>query len=45
MDGAWPPVFGSSSTAMRRALARALRMAVELDPKTGGHAPSTKGVL
>jgi len=26
-------------------LARALRMAVELDPKTGGHAPSTKGVL
>ena len=28
-----------------KALARALRMAVELDPKTGGHAPSTKGVL
>ena len=28
-----------------KALARALRHAVELDPKTGGHAPSTKGVL
>ena len=28
-----------------KALARALRDAVELDPKTGGHAPSTKGVL
>ena len=28
-----------------KALARALRMAVEVDPKTGGHAPSTKGVL
>lgn len=28
-----------------KALARALRMAVELDPKTHGHAPSTKGVL
>jgi len=28
-----------------KALARALRMAAELDPKTGGHAPSTKGVL
>jgi imidazoleglycerol-phosphate dehydratase len=28
-----------------KALARALRQAVELDPKTGGHAPSTKGVL
>ena len=28
-----------------KALARALREAVELDPKTGGHAPSTKGVL
>jgi imidazoleglycerol-phosphate dehydratase len=28
-----------------KALARALRMAVELDPKTGGAAPSTKGVL
>jgi imidazoleglycerol-phosphate dehydratase len=28
-----------------KALARALRMAVELDPKTQGHAPSTKGVL
>jgi len=28
-----------------KALARALRMAVEPDPKTGGHAPSTKGVL
>ena len=27
------------------ALARALRQAVELDPKTLGHAPSTKGVL
>jgi imidazoleglycerol-phosphate dehydratase len=28
-----------------KALARALRHAVELDPKTQGHAPSTKGVL
>ena len=28
-----------------KALARSLRQAVELDPKTGGHAPSTKGVL
>lgn len=28
-----------------KALARALRVAVELDPKTGGTAPSTKGVL
>jgi imidazoleglycerol-phosphate dehydratase len=28
-----------------KALARALRMAVELDPKTGGAAASTKGVL
>ena len=28
-----------------KALARALRMAAELDPKTQGHAPSTKGVL
>ena len=28
-----------------KALARALREAVELDPKTQGHAPSTKGVL
>ena len=28
-----------------KALARALREAVEIDPKTGGHAPSTKGVL
>jgi imidazoleglycerol-phosphate dehydratase len=28
-----------------KALARALRMAVELDPKTHGHPPSTKGVL
>ena len=28
-----------------KALARALRAAVELDPKTGGSAPSTKGVL
>jgi imidazoleglycerol-phosphate dehydratase len=28
-----------------KALARALRQAVELDPKTLGHAPSTKGVL
>ena len=28
-----------------KALARALRMAVELDPKTLGMAPSTKGVL
>ena len=28
-----------------KALARALRTAVELDPKTLGHAPSTKGVL
>ena len=28
-----------------KALARALRAAVEVDPKTHGHAPSTKGVL
>ncbi len=28
-----------------KALARALRQAIEIDPKTGGHAPSTKGVL
>jgi imidazoleglycerol-phosphate dehydratase len=28
-----------------KALARALRQAMELDPKTAGHAPSTKGVL
>lgn len=28
-----------------KALARALRQAVEIDPKTGGAAPSTKGVL
>ena len=28
-----------------KALARALRAAIELDPKTPGHAPSTKGVL
>ena len=28
-----------------KALARALRMAVEIDPKTGGMAPSTKGML
>jgi imidazoleglycerol-phosphate dehydratase len=28
-----------------KALARALRQAVEIDPKTGGMAPSTKGVL
>ena len=28
-----------------KALARALRHAVEVDPKTGGRAPSTKGVL
>ncbi len=28
-----------------KALARALRTAVEIDPKTGGLAPSTKGVL
>jgi imidazoleglycerol-phosphate dehydratase len=28
-----------------KALARALRTAVEVDPKTGGAAPSTKGVL
>ncbi|MDO9432017.1 MAG: imidazoleglycerol-phosphate dehydratase HisB [Phenylobacterium sp.] len=28
-----------------KALARALRNAIELDPKTHGHAPSTKGVL
>lgn len=28
-----------------KALARALRVAVELDPKTQGHAASTKGVL
>ena len=31
--------------AFNKALARALRHAVELDPKTHGHAPSTKGVL
>ena len=28
-----------------KALGRALRVAIELDPKTHGHAPSTKGVL
>ena len=28
-----------------KALARALRAAVEIDPRTGGQAPSTKGVL
>ena len=28
-----------------KALARALRQAIEFDPKTLGHAPSTKGVL
>ena len=28
-----------------KALARALRTAIEIDPKTGGQAPSTKGVL
>jgi imidazoleglycerol-phosphate dehydratase len=28
-----------------KALGRALRMAMEIDPKTGGAAPSTKGVL
>ncbi|WP_333586725.1 imidazoleglycerol-phosphate dehydratase HisB [Phenylobacterium sp.] len=28
-----------------KALARALRQAIEIDPKTGGQAPSTKGVL
>ncbi len=28
-----------------KALARALREAVEIDPKTLGQAPSTKGVL
>jgi imidazoleglycerol-phosphate dehydratase len=28
-----------------KALARALRQAVEIDPKAGGRAPSTKGVL
>jgi len=28
-----------------KALARALRAAIEIDPKTGGQAPSTKGVL
>ena len=28
-----------------KALARAVRQAAELDPKTHGHAPSTKGVL
>ena len=28
-----------------KALARALRTAVEIDPKTAGRAPSTKGVL
>ena len=40
-------LYGENShhIAERRALARALRSAVELDPKTHGHAPSTKGVL
>ncbi len=28
-----------------KALARALRQAIEIDPRTGGQAPSTKGVL
>ncbi|MEI7932253.1 MAG: imidazoleglycerol-phosphate dehydratase HisB [Alphaproteobacteria bacterium] len=28
-----------------KALARAVRQAGEIDPRTGGHAPSTKGVL
>jgi len=28
-----------------KALARALRTAVEIDPRAGGSAPSTKGVL
>ena len=42
-------LYGSNSHHIAesgfKALARALRHAVEIDPKTGGHAPSTKGVL
>ena len=42
-------LYGSNSHHIAesgfKALARALRHAVELDPKTHGHAPSTKGVL
>ena len=42
-------LYGSNSHHIAesgfKALARALRTAVELDPKTGGAAPSTKGVL
>jgi imidazoleglycerol-phosphate dehydratase len=42
-------LYGSNSHHIAesgfKALARALRQAVELDPKTGGMAPSTKGVL
>ena len=42
-------LYGSNSHHIAesgfKALARALRVAVELDPKTGGMAPSTKGVL
>jgi imidazoleglycerol-phosphate dehydratase len=42
-------LYGSNSHHIAesgfKALARALRIAVELDPKTGGMAPSTKGVL
>ncbi len=42
-------LYGSNSHHIAesgfKALARALRMAVEIDPKTGGAAPSTKGVL
>ena len=38
--------YGSGNLrSAAKALARALRAAVELDPKTHGHAPSTKGVL
>ena len=42
-------LYGSNSHHIAesgfKALARSLRHAVELDPKTGGLAPSTKGVL
>ena len=42
-------LYGSNSHHIAesgfKALARALRTAIELDPKTHGHAPSTKGVL
>ena len=50
--GAWvhlETLYGENSHHIAesgfKALARALRTAVELDPKTHGHAPSTKGVL